>query len=186
MPARSTTAIVLSVLASALSISAICLYAYKSIDNTALCSTILSVLTILVTVIIGWQIYVLLDLRKYQEDFKDLEKEFQRTKDHMMGFSALAYARTNLGWITSTPEEEWFKDYIYFSIDALTYLSQAGDFETCWAIASDLITAINGGNPKFYSTLKALKSDIIMSLMGIKEPHKIDNLKELIDFIKSV
>ncbi len=158
------------------------LHEYLRVDVISL---LLGIISALATVLIGWQIFVLIDIRNYDSKFSKLEKQFHKSDFEIRGYSSLGYAHTNIAWLTEANREDWYIEYVRHSILALSCFSKSGNIKTCWAIVNELIANIENGNPEYYNSFKNNKQEWLLSLNDIEHPEKISNFKDLIELISA-
>lgn len=173
---------VLSIISIALSVVAVCQTYYKYFSYNGL-SLIIGILAIIVTILIGWQLALIIDLKNYDEKFNKLSTNLQNEILRVKGFSAIVYAHNNISWITPAKRVEWFIDYIRYSLEAIIYFSKIEDYKTCWAIINDLNTSIEGGDPEFYDGVKKHKDEWLLTLGDVSNKSQIENYSELIKLI---
>ncbi len=146
----------------------------------------MGILSLLVTVLIGWQIFVLMDLKNYHSAFKDLSKRVDYNDNLTRGYASLGYAHTNIGWLTEAKKEEWFVEYIRHSLLALSFFSKAEDYKTCWAIVNELTENINKADAIYYNGFKDNKKEWIDSIGDVNSSARIENFKDLVKIISSL
>lgn len=144
---------------------------------------LIGVLAIITTVLIGWQIFTLIDLKTYQSNFRDLSNDSYDEICRIKGFSHLSYAHSNIAWLTPATKEKWFFEYITNSISALSYFSKANEYNTCWLIVSELIDNIKNGDKSFSQEFKKRKNEWILSLNEVENIAQIRDYKKLVETI---
>ena len=158
------------------------LHEYLRID---ILSLLVGIIAVLATILIGWQLFVLIDIRAYESKLNKLEGQFRKSDYEIRGYSSLAYAHTNIAWLTSAKSSDWFVEYVRHSLLALSYFSKSGDFKTCWVIVDELVANIEGGDAIYYNSVKNNKHEWLMSLNDVEHLEKISNSKELIKLISA-
>lgn len=176
------TSILLSIAAIILSVIAVCRTFYKDLDISGL-SLIVGVLAIMVTILIGWQLTLVIDLKNYKSEFKALSTNLQNEILRVKGFSAITNAQTNMAWITPAKKSEWFLSYMRFSLEAVIHFSCVEEYNTCWTIVNDLIASIDGGDAEFYNSVKECKDEWLRTIGDINNKSQIGNLTKLIELI---
>lgn len=180
---------VLSIVAFILSLIAVSrtLHTYLRIDSLGL---LVGILALLVTTLIGWQIFVLIDLKNYDSKFRNLSDEVTRNDLATRGYASLGYARTNIAWLTEAKKEEWLIEYIRHSLLALSFFSMLDDYKRCWAITGELIDTIElnikDKNSNFYVALTKNKQEFLRALGEVEDVVHIDNFKDLLKIISSL
>ncbi|MDO5395803.1 MAG: hypothetical protein Q4F07_07555 [Bacteroidales bacterium] len=173
----SIAAIIVSIVAASRT-----LHEYLKVD---ILSLLVGIMAVLVTVLIGWQIFVLIDIKNYDSKFSKLEEQFNKSDFEIRGYSSLGYAHTNIAWLTKAKRGDWFIEYMRHSLLALSYFSKSGNVKTCWVIIDELIANIDNGDPEYYNIVKNNKQEWLLSLNDINCPDKISNFKDLIKLIYS-
>lgn len=176
---KSYISIILSIVSLIISIIAASrtLHEYLRFD---ILSLLVGIIAALMTILIGWQIFVLIDIRTYDSKFNNLKEQFRKCDYEIRGYSSLGYAHTNIAWLTKAQSSEWFIEYVRHSLLALSCFSKSGDFKTCWAIVDELLNNIENGDPKYYNSVKNNKQEWLMSINDIEHMEKISNSKDLI------
>lgn len=146
---------------------------------------IVGILAILTTVLIGWQIYSVINIRenvkaisKIRADFS-LESERNLTQTYL-SLSDFFYSRC-IG--PDQPMSQIEYNYIYYRISAILHASKSGDFETCKSIVKLLLETIR----KEYIVLSAdSKKDLISLLSDVCSPRLIPQFYDLVAVIHSL
>lgn len=174
--------VICAAVAVVMSIIAVCRTFHEILDFNGL-ALIVGILALLVTVLIGWQLYLIIDLKSYNEKFNALSANLNNEILRVKGFSALVSARINIAWVTPATRENWFLDYMRYSFEAIIYFSKVKEYNTCWTIVDDLITNIKDGDPSFYNCVKTHKDEWLRSVIDVNNPSRINNFNDLVNLI---
>lgn len=166
-----------SAIALVLSIISLVISNKADVNSVAI---LIGVLAIIITVLIGWQVFVLIDLKMNQNDYRSLSKEVQSKIYNIKGYASLGYANMNIAWLTPETHEKWFFEYVTHSILALSYFSKIEDYTTCWSIVNDLIHNIRTGDGMFYKGFCDKNNEWIMMLNDVENTSYISNFKDLV------
>lgn len=172
---------IIAIIISAISLFLSLILWFKDVD-TNMSSTIIAALTLLSTTLIGWQIFQLLDLRKIEERFNNVESNLEIELDRIKGFSELSSAHAHLGFLTENPIEFYIRDYIEFSIDSLGHFSNSNETKLCEKIIDELIENIKKVpmlKDYVVKNHKTLLADLT-KLNITANPEKYQNLIDLI------
>lgn len=172
--AISLTLSVISIILAAASV------ATKGLETPSLLVGILAIMT---TVLIAWQIYVLMDMKDYVSRFDVLSDSMEKEKNRQRGISNYSYASSNIAWITKTRPENWFIEYVKYALIAVTDFSRAQEFNMCWTIIDELIDNIKGGDKQFYNSMKEKRSENLNILQDVEGKENIKNFNALLKLI---
>lgn len=176
----SWIALGLSVISIVMSIIAICTsYPHNAELGFDYQGVIVAILSLLVTVLLGWNIYTLIDMRGIRNDINEISSgaSFMIQKNMAVTESTnwMIYHYLLLG------KDPLGLDYrfLYHGIACLYHTSQFHDINTCNAIVKALLECIT--NPKSITITKNGKNDILKLLNGVKQTDKIDGFLELLN-----
>ena len=170
-----------------LSISALCVSLVRCEPMTADWMGILvGILSFLVTLLLGWQIYTLIDIRKIQTEIKRKDEsiyhrsEINLAETHM---ALWAFYMTNM--TEGDIVENSHYGFIQSGLAAIIHFSRCGDYKRADSVASKLIQflpklKIQERSDVFYDTF--LQS----FLSGVENPNKIPKFGELLSALYKV
>ena len=178
------TTIVLFIVSMLLSISALCVSILRCEPMTADWMGILvGVLSFLVTILLGWQIYTLIDIRKIQQDVKKNKTEANINMERRM-----AEAHCALWLFYQSKIEEAHQDKMLLlcaclqsGIAAIYHFSQCGEYKMAGSCCSSLV--------RLEETIihTKLERDMIQSqiqvLLSMKNQDKIQGYGELLSIL---
>lgn len=135
-------------------------------------AVLVSVLGVLVTALVGWQIYTLINLNKIEERFKVADDKSHTDIAEVCGNLSDCFSADNSMIHAET----------LFAIHSLIHLSQIGNFEQC----EREITALTNGHEETQPANTRLRA-VFHRLTGrIAHPERISNFNELTTFIDSI
>lgn len=161
-----------------MSIIAICIAAYRTPDlGFDYQGVIVGILALLVTALITWQIYSLVDINGKKRDLEILTNETSTSVQRSMAVSE------NANWMIYhyllLKEDPLGLDYrfIYHGVSCLLHTSQLGDIETCNVIVKGLLETIV--DPSKIKILYSRKNGLIVSLSKVRDSNSIIGYNEL-------
>ena len=147
-------------------------------------------MALLVTLLVGWNIYTVLDLKEYKQKYNSLTKKIERETnylhnkaDYNQGLS-MAYNSIGLAGAISKGSQENIKfQMLLQGANALKILSTLEEYEHCKSIVGTLLSTMS-----VTTDIKLRNNEInsVRSLL-IEVPHldKIDGLLKLINQMKA-
>lgn len=175
---RAIVALILSAISIVVSVIALCRTCPHTSDlGMDYQGVIVGILALLVTVLIGWNIYALID-------FDRAKKEIDVLKDRM-------YVNTNASLALKDADVFMIyhyltvgKDplgieyrYIHSGLTCLVGLSKIGRFEACNVIVQSIIESVK--MPKNIFMLPRLKEELLSLLSEVQQPKRINNFHEV-------
>ncbi|OUO16555.1 hypothetical protein [Odoribacter splanchnicus] len=176
------TTLFICVLSLFISVISLCL-AYPKHEN--LCfdyqGIFVGILSILVTVLIGWNIYTLIDLRNIQNEIKIIELEansmIQKTLHLSQSSSWMLY------YYLLFHDDPMGLEYrfLYQGVSSLLHTSKCNDFKSCQRIVKLMIRGLEQMKECIMS--ESSKKEILKLMCKVNDPEKIDRFYELLDKI---
>lgn len=175
-----------------LSVAAVCMAYYHTPDlGFDYQGMIVGVLSLLVTVLVGWNIWSLIDFKR---------KEIELNKNISLAVQAIENMnKAQLGNNVTTESSIAFvyyslmglKDplgldfrYLQHSLLALCHASVLGDFLTCSTMVKALLEVVT--RPENITMSKKNKDNLYLWMGKIKSPDKIDRFNELVETIVKI
>lgn len=140
-------------------------------------------LTLLITVLVGWQIYVVIELKSYSQLLEKAEIRFDEYLEKILGYTYKDYAYMNIAWIKLTNPNDWIKTYVEYIIKSLSYLASSGEYQTCYVLIDDLIANIKE-NKGFHSEFNENHNIWLLDIMEIENKSHIKNFSKLYDLFE--
>jgi hypothetical protein len=170
--------------AVAMSIIAICTSLNSfSVDETAYLGWIVAVLSTLVVVLIGWQIYSFFD---FKESNKKVESIVELT-DHLICSTnvstAMALSDYYYRMLTNDERDILFK-FLHYSIIAVMHASGMKDFKICNAIVKAMLEVIV--KPEMLKLSKYNKDLIFDIISKVRYGNEIERYKELMQVLAKI
>ena len=141
---------------------------------------LVGVLSFLVTLLLGWQIYTLIDIRKIQAEIREKESdiyvrsEMNQAETHM---ALWVFYQTNMTEGDIVENSQY--GFVQSGISAIVHFSKCGNYAKASSIAMTLTRylpklTIQEHSDKFFDTsLKSL-------LSGVEQPNKVQGFQELL------
>ena len=169
---KESWALLLSSVAVLISLVAICVACpHKAELGFDYQGVIVGVLSLLVTILIGWQIYTFIDINKKS-------KELEEAKT-----AALISTERNFYYYILLQSDPLGVEYRFldYRISSLYHFSNIGEIETCNTIVKVLLEMIVV--PEDIKVLESGKNRILMLLTKVKDTDKIIGYEELVSRI---
>jgi hypothetical protein len=141
-------------------------------------SVLVGILSMLVVVLIGWQIYSFIDINSKKRDLNILSNEASMNVQKSMSISE------NTNWMIYhyllLKEDPLGLEYrfLYHGISCLFHTSQYGDLATCNAVVKALLETI--ANPSKITILDTNKKYLIELLVKVRNSSAITGYNELL------
>lgn len=132
---------------------------------------IVGILALLVTVLIGWQIFSLVNINRIEERIRESDNRLHANMGQLCGDISTSYAG----------DDAMARVALLFTIHSLIHYSQIGDFEQC----EREIAALNNSNA--INTRDAELMGMYHRMAGrIAHPERIRNFNALLEYIDSL
>lgn len=173
--------IILFVTSIALSFAAICL-SYLRCEPITMdwMGVLVGVLSFLVTILLGWQIYTLLDIQKIQREVKRKDEGIYKRSEKNLAETHMALWAFYLTNMTEGDiAENSHYGFVQSGVATIVHFSRCGDYAKADSVASRLIQflpklKIQEPSGEFFDTcLKSLVS-------AVESPNKIPKFEELL------
>ena len=177
-------AIIISLIGIVISASA----AFPFDINTNKGSFVLGVLTALVTILIGWNIFSLIDFNKKKEDLDKqnaiIAKTLLEMRDRQFRLEgATENSMADLYYHLMGLKHPYPKEFLYINhcVCAIMKFSQTGDYHICNALTNTLLQIII--KPEDIYVPLERKKEMLTFIHNIKSHDKIDKYTELVSLI---
>lgn len=144
---------------------------------------LVGVLALLVTALIGWQIYSAIDFDRKIKSVKELTELINRQIALTNLSSSMASSDFYYQLCTNDMRNIGFK-YIQHSLFAIRYASAMGDFATCNILVKSILEVIV--NPEEIKLSRHNKDLIFTVLYEIKNEGKINRYRELLQMLTKI
>ena len=145
-------------------------------------SITIGVLSMLVLVLIGWQVYTLLDIRKIHKEVNSKRLQVNLESERNMCVSALALSDFYYSLLVDEGAESKEFKYVNYRIAALLHSSRLYDYDTCSAIVRALLESITDK----LRLSKYNKSLLLHLLQKVEQTNKIENFQSLLRLILNI
>ncbi len=174
-------AIALSIPAIILSIIAICVSCSRENQiNFDYMGVIVGVLSLLITVLVGWNIFTLIDIRRIQEDIKKRKKEVDFESRRNMCVSSMALSDLYYEITTKQPIKDVKYKYLLYRISAMFNASIIKDIDTCNSITKALLEQIK---PKHLQLNIQQKESLLSLLVATHNKESIQQFSALLQVL---
>ena len=141
---------------------------------------LVGVLSFLVTILLGWQIYTLIDIRKIQQDVKSNKAEMTLEAHKRLGEAHYALWAFYLNSIENREQDRELLLYACFNsgVAAIHRLSLCGEYQICGLCTKELIALCRFLQPG--ETHQKLIQSQIQLLLNVENQHKVPGYSELL------
>ena len=148
-------------------------------DGVGMVGTIATIISIPVAVLIGWNIYTLIDIHKIRKEFNVLNRELSN-RIEMESFNlhhslSLSY---NVDNESGNNEHKYF--FIYHQICMIACNSRMGLYIDCNSIIENIISIGN------FNVTSERIADLFLLIGEIKDGNKIDSYADLLSYLSSL
>lgn len=147
---------------------------------------IVAILSLLVTVLIGWNIYSLIDLKEYRRIYKELSEKMEKDINYLYNKAnyhyglSMVYNALSLAGSISDKSAEVNKFQMYLqAAGGMKILSKLNEFEHCKSITQTMLTVES--STKDIELTNEERTQIVELLKEVSCLDKIDGLFELIE-----
>ena len=175
------TTIILLVVSIVLSISALCVSLLRCEPITAdWMGVLVGILSFAVTILLGWQIYALFDIREIQKEVKRNKAEVDLKAERSLAEAHYALCLFHEGNIDGLFEDKSIvlASYIQSCAAAMFHFSSCGEYRIVQIICCKATDVLNSSmvvklNPKIVSS-------VLEVLMNLQNPNKVPGYAELL------
>ena len=141
---------------------------------------LVGVLSFLVTILLGWQIYTLIDIRKIQQDVKKNKAEMTLEAHKRLGEAHYALWAFYLNSIENREQDRELLLYACFNsgVAAIHRLSLCEEYQICGLCTKELIGLCRFLQPG--GTHQKLIQSQIQLLLTVENQHKVPGYSELL------
>lgn len=145
---------------------------------------LVSVLSLLVTVLIGWNIYTFIDIKSTRDKIDDISSgATSMVQKNMAVTESSIWMIYHYLLLEKDPLGLEYR-FIYHGVACLFHTSQYSDIATCNVVVKGLLECIV--NPESITITKNGKNEILKLLSGVKHTDKIEGYLELLNRIALV
>ena len=161
------------------SVVAICVAVWRSPElSFDYQGVIVGALSLLVTALVGWNIYTLVDLKSLQNNMSHLaEGTSKRINGNMVVTEGAHLMIYHYLLLNKDPLGIEYR-FIYHGVACLMHASQIDDIPTCNAVVDAMLTCI--AHPENVSVTESGKADILKLISLVKNGDKIKGFLELV------
>lgn len=141
----------------------------------------IGILSLLVTILIGWQIYTFIDISKKSKELEEAKIAAFISTERNNALTANAISDFYYYILLKSDPLGVEYRYLDYRISSLYHFSNIGEIETCNTIVKVLLEMIV--EPEKIKVLETCKSGIIILLTKVKDIDKIKGYEELVSRI---
>jgi len=168
------------------SITALCIAAYRTPNLTFDYQGVLvGILAALVTILIGWNIYTLIDIRAIREKMKQDQTIAYIQSENNLSQTYLAISDYFYSTLAkeNQPENERIYKYILYRVSTILHASKIKDIKTCEAVVKALLQTIH---PENIQTTAKNKQCLFDLLANVENAREISQFAELLQRLASM
>lgn len=180
---------IISIVSLILSVISVCVAVWRSPElEFDYQGVIVGVLSLLVTVLIGWQIYSIVDFNRKTKEIERKSHIIQKIQENSERINLINKSQTEqcisliyyhlLGFSKHIPLEY---EYISHAIESTIYASMLKDYDLCNITIDVILDSIT--EPEKIVVGDDYKKKLLVSMNDIQSPEKINRLEELLDFV---
>ncbi|WP_274973059.1 hypothetical protein [Bacteroides fluxus] len=182
---RNILSLALSVTAIAISIIALCrVYPHTSDLGLDYQGVIVGILALLVTAVIGLNIYTLVDFKRATKEVEMLKGKLHNDVNTSIALGSNDIFMMYHYLITGIAPLGLEYNLIRSALSSLVHLSSIGQYESCMVIAKTLIQCVR--NPSGITITRKLKEELLLLLSEVKQPKKIDGFPDVAQLVASL
>lgn len=191
---------ILSAIAIILSIVAICVALPRTSMSFDYLGLITGILGILVTVLVGWNIYMIIDFRQEKEKLQQYFDE-QKKSVNSVGADLLVSYRSHLS--NSALLEKAIADvyahllgrreyvslafeYLFHLLDSLASASKAENYEACNLWVSEIKQVLTLSSPEQFVISESNKQQLLMTLMQVSHSDRFAGFSDVVALISII
>jgi len=169
---------VLSFMSIAISIIAIVLVIFEiePLDFN-LFSALITVLSVLVTCLLGWQIFSIINLNELTKEIETSKKQILYLNNNVLAQNSMAFSDFyyHLNFKDDTSRIEY--NYLFYRLSSILHSSKNGDIETCNVVVKSLLEHVN---PEHIFLSKDDIGNLFTVIGNIQHKNEIKRMNELI------
>lgn len=182
---KKYTSIIMSIVSLVCSVIAVCVACWRSPSlSFDYQGVIVGVLSLLVTALIGWNIYSLVDISKTKGELNNIANSTSRLiSSNMTVLESANMMIYHYLWLKSDPAGLEYR-FVNHGLSAILYCSQIGDIKTCNVLVKAMLECVVFPE-KFYFTENG-KRDIFKLISLVKDGASIEGFLELVERLSRV
>lgn len=190
--------VIISSIASILSIVAICMSCPRTDITLDYLGLVVGILGVLVTVLVGWNIYMIIDFKqekgRLQQYFDEQKKEVRSVGDDVVATfrnqifqsalleKSIADVYSQLMGLNKTVPLSF--SFLFHLLGAIVSASQAGNYEACNTWLNEMRKTLT--SPSQIVMPESCKKHLIQALMQIHDSDRLQGLDEVIILIAKI
>jgi hypothetical protein len=141
-------------------------------------------LTLLVTILIGWQIYTFIDINKKAEKLSLLITEASLNTERCLAISEDAASGIYYYLLLKSDHLGLEYQFLYHRVSSLLHTSNFGDTETCNSIVKAMLEMMV--KPEKIEMIQSCKDRLLVLLTNVKNTGKITGYGKLVEKVAKI
>ena len=185
----ATCMVVVSIISTTVSVGAL-IMAFPHYENASYDyhGGLVNILAILVTILIGWNIYSIVDFNRRKNEVNSLHlavnqalAEMSKWNNNSDGITEFSFVCVYQQMINVRPLPEMYDRFLNHSVLALKYFSYSKEMDACKELVKSLKLI-----PKEITIAQDTKTSCLKTLHLISEPDKIEGFYEVVELVASL
>ena len=191
---------ILSAVAIVLSIVAICVSLPRTDISFDYLGLMTGILGVLVTILIGWNIYMIIDFRQERTELRQYFDE-QKKSVNSVGADLLVAYRSHLSnsallekaladvYAHLLGQREYVSlafEYLFHLLDALASASKAENYDACNLWVNEIKRVLTIASPEQFVMLESDKQQLLMTLMQVSHPDRFVGFNDVVTLISKI
>lgn len=145
---------------------------------------IIGVLSLLVTALLGWNIYALIDFNRARQEVADLRRMYNEiiTNNNTLVHHAVGDVFQTMAF--NGKIRSYLEFYIYYRVLELFYVSRTGQIPMCNVLCKELIDVM--ANPRLIQVSLGLKKEMLLSLAEVQNTRSIEGYATLVQKVSDL
>ncbi|MEG1726053.1 MAG: hypothetical protein RR313_11730 [Anaerovoracaceae bacterium] len=182
---KTGVATILGIVSLMISVIALCVAVYRTPElSFDYQGVLIGILSLLVTVLIGWQIYTFIDINKRAIELSKLTITASLNTEKSLAISEDGAAGIYYYLLLKEDPLGLEYQFLYHKISSLLHTSNFDDIEACNSIVRTMLEMIV--NPSKISMIQSCRDKLLILLTKVKSTDKIIGYSELVEKIARV
>lgn len=191
---------ILSAVAIVLSIVAICVSLPRTDISFDYLGLMTGILGVLVTILIGWNIYMIIDFRQERTELRQYFDEQKKSvnsvgadllvayRNHLLNSALLEKAIADV-YAHLLGQREYVSlsfEYLFHLLDALSSASKAENYDACNLWGNEIKRVLTIASPEQFVMLESDKQQLLMTLMQVSHPDRFVGFNDVVTLISKI
>lgn len=164
------------------SVISLCVAAYRSPNlDFDYMGILVGILSLLVTILLAWNIYSVIDLRSIKKEFEDMQVDYYMKVQNTNAMTCHALGDFYYSVMMKNEPLGINYQFLYYRISEINHLSNIGNYIFCNALIDSLLTMYV--EPELTSMTKSSRDRLISLLSECKGKENLPQIHNLISII---